>query len=266
MTRVGTAGYPRGSKGPSDALRRIKEAGLDAMEVQFVRQVSMPLERARAVGDEARALGVSLSAHAPYYVNFNSDSESTRQRSVGWVLETVRRCDAMGARMAVLHAASYGKRPAEATAAVLQGLRKVRAAMEDEGLEAVLGLELMGRRSQWGDMEELAQACAAVEGTAPVLDFAHLHARSGGGLRSAEDFIAAIEDCRRISGEDPHCHCSGVEYGDKGERRHLALDAGEPDYRLLAEAAAELGAKATLIVESTRPLEDAMLLRRLLQK
>ncbi len=266
MTRVGTAGYPRGSKGPSDALRRLREAGLDAMEIQFVRQVSMPLERARAIGEEARALGVRLSAHAPYYVNFNSDSGSTRQRSAGWVLETVRRCHAMGARVAVVHAASYGKSPAAATGAVVEGLRQVREAMDDEGLEAVLGLELMGRRSQWGDMEELAQACAAVEGTAPVLDFAHLHARSAGGLREKEDFIAAIEECRRISGEDPHCHCSGVEYGDKGERRHLDLDAAEPDYGLLAEAAATLGDKATLIVESPRQLEDAVLLRRLLGK
>ena len=261
MVHVGTAGQPPGSRGPVDALRRLEAAGLDAMEVQFVRQVSMPLDRARETGEEAARLGIRLSAHAPYYINFNSDKEGVRQRSVAWAFETLRRTDAMGAAVAVVHAASYGNRPEDATAAVVDGLGEVRSLMDEAGVEALIGLETMGKKGSWGTMDEISAVCGRVEGTVPVLDFAHLHARSGGALRSEDDFLSLIEASRDISGRDPHCHCSGVEYGEKGERRHLPLESQEPDYRLLASLSRELGDDAVLIVESPRPLDDAIMLK-----
>lgn len=265
MPFIGTAGYPPGSRGPSDALRRLSAASLDAMEVQFVRQVSMSLERAEALGNEAAAAGVRLSAHAPYYVNFNSANVETRDRSVMWVLESLRRAQAMGASVVVVHAASYGKEQENATARVEEGLLRVRERMDDEGIRTAIGLETMGKKGSWGTLDEIASVAASVEGTVPVLDFAHIHARSAGGLRSADDFAEIIAECRSISGEDPHCHVSGVEYGDKGERKHLPLDSKEPDYGLLAEASVHLGEDAVLIVESPRPLDDAVLLRGMLQ-
>ncbi len=265
MVHVGTAGQPPGSRGPVDALRRLAAAGLDAMEVQFVRQVSMPLDSARAVGEEAANLGIRLSAHAPYYVNFNSDKEGVRQRSVAWTFETLRRVDAMGAIVAVVHAAAYGSRPDDATAAVIGGLNEVRSLMDEAGLQALIGLETMGKKGSWGTLEEISAVCAKVEGTVPVLDFAHLHARSGGGIRSEDDFMSLIQTSRDISGRDPHCHCSGVEYGEKGERKHLPLDSNQPDYRLLAPLSKELGNDAVLIVESPLQIDDAVLLKGMMR-
>ena len=266
MVHVGTAGQPPGSRGPVDALRRLAAAGLDAMEVQFVRQVSMPLDRAEEVGRAASDLGIRLSAHAPYYVNFNSDKEGVRQRSVVWTLETLRRVDAMGATVAVVHAAAYGSRPDDATAAVIDGLKEVRSLMDEAGLNALIGVETMGKKGTWGTLEEISAVCAKVEGTVPVLDFAHIHARSGGGLLSEDDFLSLIETSRDISGRDPHCHCSGVEYGEKGERKHLPLDSGQPDYRHLASLSEQLGKDAVLIVESPRPLDDAVMLSGMMGK
>lgn len=165
--------------------------------------------------------------------------------------------------MAVVHAAAYGARPDDATAAVIGALQEVRSLMEVSGLRPLIGLETMGKRGTWGTLDEISTVCAAVESTVPVLDFAHLHARSGGGIRSREDFLSYLDEARGISGRDPHCHCSGVEYGEKGERKHLSLDSLQPDYRPLAALGDELGDDAVLIVESPRPLDDAVMLKGL---
>jgi len=59
---------------------------------------------------------------------------------------------------------------------------------------------------------------------APCIDFAHLHARSG-EENSYEEFtgqLKRIENKLGWSGlENIHIHVSGIEYGQKGERRHL---------------------------------------------
>ena len=86
MLFVGPAGYPEGSKDPLDALERVKALGLNALEVQFVRQARMGEEKARNIGKRARKLGILLSAHAPYYINFNSRNRDTVDKSVKWVL------------------------------------------------------------------------------------------------------------------------------------------------------------------------------------
>jgi len=73
----GPAGVPHASKERSTAggIKTVKELGLDAMEVQFVRGVKMGEETARNVGMVAESLGIVLSVHAPYYINLNAGEE-----------------------------------------------------------------------------------------------------------------------------------------------------------------------------------------------
>jgi deoxyribonuclease-4 len=87
MIRVGQAGYPAGSRGPIDAVERVAAMGFSALEIQFVRQVRMDEAKAKEAGRKASELGVMLSAHAPYYVNFCSSNQETREKSVEWVLK-----------------------------------------------------------------------------------------------------------------------------------------------------------------------------------
>ena len=72
MLKVGTAGIPSSTKGSTlDGIRRVKELGLDAMEIEFVRGVYMKNEMASKAGELAKSLGVALTVHAPYYINLN---------------------------------------------------------------------------------------------------------------------------------------------------------------------------------------------------
>ncbi len=265
MIYVGPAGYPPGSKGAVKAVENVRALGLDAMEVQFGRGINLSVEKAQELAPRARELGISLSAHAPYYINFNSDREG-KAKSEDWLLRSLRSADAFGGRIVVVHAASYkGGRPEAATAAVVESLRRVRKVAVDEGLSPIIGLETMGKVGTWGTYEEIAQVMEAVEGVEPVPDFAHLHARSQGSLRTTEDFRAVLDAALALAPGRLHCHFSCIEYTEKGEKRHLLLETKDPDFSLLSGLLRECRRDVTIICETPDPSGDAARMKSMLE-
>jgi len=119
--------------------------------------------------------------------------------------------------------------------------------------------------------------CETVRMSEPVIDWAHVHAREGGKLKTKEDFRRVLEKVEKRLGSDAvknlHCHFSRVEFTGKGEKRHHTMDEAEfgPDFELLATLIAELGLKPVIISES--PVQDVdaqrmrdIVLRRLKKK
>ncbi|MDW5561685.1 MAG: TIM barrel protein [Methanomassiliicoccus sp.] len=266
MLFVGPAGYPPGSKGALQALENVRKLGLDALEVQFGRSVNLSVEKAREIAPRARELGIALSAHAPYYINFNSE-EANRQKSEEWLLSSLRSVDAMGGRIVVVHAASYMDRPPSvATRAVVDGLNRVRQVAEDEGLSPIIGLETMGKVGSWGTIEEIGEVMAEVEGVEPVLDFAHIHARGQGCLRTEDDFRIVLDSAMDLFDGRLHCHFSCIEYTAKGEKRHLLLEKKDPDFALLCRVLPRSGRDVTIICESPDPSGDAAVMRKMLDQ
>ncbi|PWV36967.1 MAG: hypothetical protein DJ555_04450, partial [Desulfurococcaceae archaeon] len=80
----GTAGIPLSTpkKTSLDGIRRVKELGLGAMELEFVRGVKMSRSTAQEVRILASSLGVILTAHAPYYINLNSQDQDKLRASI----------------------------------------------------------------------------------------------------------------------------------------------------------------------------------------
>ncbi|MCW1309880.1 MAG: deoxyribonuclease IV, partial [Candidatus Nanoarchaeia archaeon] len=69
MIKLGPAGKPIGFKGNFlDCTLYLKEIGLNAVEVQFVRQVWMNEKQAIEFGEKAKVNGISVSVHAPYFI------------------------------------------------------------------------------------------------------------------------------------------------------------------------------------------------------
>lgn len=70
----GTAGTPISTKQRSSAagIKRIRQLGLDCMELEFVHGVRMKEDTATIVFETARTENMALSVHAPYYINLNS--------------------------------------------------------------------------------------------------------------------------------------------------------------------------------------------------
>ena len=112
---------------PLDGLDKIKKAGLSAAEVEFTYGVYMDEATAKKIGAKAKELGISLSIHAPYYINLTSEDLKKREQSKKRILQACEKGHYLGARYIVLHAAFYGKLEkqgkADQTAPEVLGLR-----------------------------------------------------------------------------------------------------------------------------------------------
>jgi len=261
MIHTGPAGYPEGARSPADGVRQVRAAGLSALEIQFVRNVLFNPGKAEEARREAKESEVLLSAHAPYYINLNSSSPETRAKSEEWILRAMRGAEAFGARIVVVHAATYGEDARGSTARVVDSLKRVRGTAEEEGLQAVIGLETMGRKAAWGTITEILDVMNEVPGVLPVVDFAHLQAR-GPPLdqKGLQDVLRSLSKVPRL-----HCHLSGIEFTAAGERKHLRLGEGL-DHRMVLDVLKESGTEATVICESTSPMEDAQIIQRYLSQ
>jgi deoxyribonuclease-4 len=181
----------------------------------------------------------------------------------------------MGAYVLVFHAGFYGNLGrAEAFGKFKEALRGIVESLEALGIEKVkLGPETMGRHSQFGSLDEILAVCQEVEQTQLVIDWSHLHARSGGGLRSVKDFREVVVKAEAKLGAEAvrnmHCHFSKIEYTYKaGERRHHVLDeAGHgPEFQKLAEVIAEFKLRPVMICETALQDIDARKMRGILER
>ena len=226
----GTAGVPLSTSEDSSlaAIERIKAIGLDCLEIEFVKGVKMGLDTARKVREKAAALGVRLSVHAPYFINLNSEDPGKRLSSQERLLNTARVGAACGAGSVVFHAAFYGKDSAEKTyEAVKAELKTLLSIVRTERLPVTLRIETMGKRSQFGSLDEVLMLCHDIDGLQPCLDFSHLYAREG-KVKSYPDFHRVLSKVARKLGpralRNVHIHIAGIHYGDKGEIKHLNLE------------------------------------------
>jgi deoxyribonuclease-4 len=215
----GTAGVPPSSPKPDSrtGIACIRELGLDCMELAWVRRVSMGEKTAAKVRQRAEECRVALSVHAPYYINLNSAEADKVAASRERILKAARAGWLCGARNIVFHAAFYHDDPPEIVYEKVKGhLLELTQELRGEGNDTILRPETTGKRSQFGTLEELLALSREVEGVAPCVDFAHLHARTGKN-NSYEEFTAILSKIGKVLGqaglEDMHIHLSGIEYG-----------------------------------------------------
>ena len=201
------------------------------------------------------------------FASFNSDKPETRDKSVEYVLDTVRAAHWLGAYIIVIHAASYGKTPETATQSVIDGLNRCKEIMDDEGIKDVtLGIETMGKTGQWGTLPEISEVMRSVDGTVPVLDVAHTHARFHGSLKTEQDCRDLLDQFFPLAGPIAHFHISCIKYGDKGEISHLPLEAADPDMSMFARAVETYDKECTFICESPLQEKDAVVFRSYFSK
>ncbi len=262
----GTAGTPISSE-RNDSLsgiKRVKELGLGCMELEFVRGVKMGRRTAQRVNEVAGRLDVKLSVHAPYYINLNSEGE-TLTRSKERIANSARIGNICGATNMVMHAgfcqggsrqAVYGK--------IKNELIDIRELLKSENVNITLRVETMGQRSRFGSLDDVLDI-TEVEGVLPCIDFSHLHARTG-KLNSREEFTWILKRIEERLGREGlnnmHMHVSGIEYSEKGERRHLTFAESDFKYRELVQVFSDFEIKGMIISESPNLEVDALVLKK----
>ncbi len=263
----GTGGCPHSSRNPStlSGLERLAELKLGAMELEFVQRVNLGEGAAKVVGEVASKLGVKLTAHAPYYINFNSQEPEKVQASQKRLLLAAHIAKLCGATSVVFHPGFYMKNSAEQVYQTIKtNLEPVVKQVRESGNNIWIRPEVMGRVSQFGTLEEVLNLSLELEGVMPCIDFAHWHARNGRNNSYAE-FTAVFELVEKRLGrqalEDVHLHVSGIRYGDKGELSHLDLAEADMNYRDLLKAFRDTGIRGIVICESPSLEADAQVLR-----
>jgi deoxyribonuclease IV len=265
----GTAGVPRSTKGKNSisGIERVRELGLDCMELEFVQGVRMSEKGAKNVHEAGNKENVFLSVHAPYYVNLNSLEEKKLKASLERIYQAARIGSLCGAESIVLHAAFYQKSSnQEAYDMVSKALQKITQQLLDEGISVVLRPETMGKRTQFGTLEEVLSLSSEIEGIMPCLDFSHMHAREG-RQNSYSEFIAILAKVEESLGKEGllnmHMHISGIEYNRNGEKKHLTLKESDFNYPELLVAIKEFKITGMAICESPNLEEDGLLLRNI---
>jgi deoxyribonuclease-4 len=265
----GTGGIPRSTKGTSSisGIKRIRELGLDCMELEFVQGVRMGENGAKNVMEAAKKEEVALSVHAPYYINLNSYEEEKLKASFERIYQAARIGSLCGAESIVLHAGFYQKSSKKHTFdSVSKALKELTGQLRDEGIPAMLRPETMGKRTQFGTLEEVLELSAEIEGIMPCLDFCHLHAREGKENSYPEftEILSRVEESLGKEGlSNMHMHISGVEYGINGEKRHLNLKESDLNYPELIRVLNEFKARGRVILESPVLEQDALMLREI---
>ncbi len=244
----------------------LQKFSLTAYEYQCGRGIRIAEEAARAFGQKAKEYGVALSVHSPYYISLSGLDETTRLKSIDYILQTARAAKAMGARRIVVHSGSCGKQSREAALALaLDTLTRAQRALDENELsEIILCPETMGKIGQLGTFEEVLTLCTVDERFLPCIDFGHLNARTLGGCRTKEDFVRLLNRMENALGKERaarfHSHFSKIEYTSGGEKRHLTFADTQygPEFAPLAEEIARRNMHPTFICESAgTQAEDA---------
>ena len=99
----------------------------------------------------------------------------------------------------------------------------------------------------------------------PCVDFSHLHARTNGKFNTYDEFCWAFDyigkELGTVALENFHAHIAGIEYGQKGEKKHLMLEESDMNYKDLLKAFKKFDVKGVIVCESPIMEEDAVLLK-----
>ncbi|MFH1073107.1 MAG: TIM barrel protein [Nanoarchaeota archaeon] len=265
----GPAGAPLSCKtrDSAEGVSQTKKLGLGCMELEFVRGVRMGLDKAREVKRQAEQENIVLTAHGPYYINLNSEDKTKIQDSVRRILETARICHACGGWSIVFHAAYYMKLEKPAVYSVVKkNLQEIITTLNAEKNAVWIRPETTGKDSQFGTLQELLQLSQELERVMPCIDFSHLHARSNGKFNTYGEFrelLYAVEKALGKAGlHNMHCHISGINYGEKGEKNHLNLQESDLNVRAPLMALKEFDAKGVVISESPNIEGDALYMQK----
>ena len=254
MIRIGPAGSD--GLGNLKGVSRVAELDLDCMEVEFTYGVRMNLDTAKNVGALAKEKGIILSVHAPYYINLASDEEEKFVASKKRILDSCERAHIMGASNVTFHAGFYQKRTPEKTYQLIKkALADLKNTLARKRWQVTLCPEVTGKPSQFGSLEELLRLVKEI-GCGLTVDFSHLYARHQGEI-----------DYGEILNQLPkkfHAHFSGIEYGEKGERKHIRTTKNF--FMPLANELIRRDLDITLINESPKPYSDAAMMKDVLQK
>ena len=250
--------YEEGHKSSLETAKWVKDRGLDLFEYSFGQGYRMKDEMAEQIGAKFAEHGIELSLHAPYFINFANPDPEMYAKSIGYIKTGIKFMKLLGAKRLIFHAGSCGKQTREDALALMK-VRFEEFMPEIEGLlddDMYICPETMGKSMQIGTWKEIIDLCTISPKLLPTFDFGHINAFTQGQLTTEGDYQEIFDYCREKLGdwrtENAHVHFSKIEYGAKGEIRHLTFadEVYGPDFSPLAKVLAKNNLSCHIICES----------------
>ena len=237
------------------------EAFLDGLAAQGHRALELPFtqgfpwkeKRCESFGLLAAERDLRLSVHAPYFVGLTLPDEERGRQAVHAMEHTMKLGKWLGAPIVVVHLGStYDEDPAVLMDRVRSRLDFIGPKVEAMGVG--LGFETGGKKSAFGSLGDIAQLASEYSFVRPVVDWAHIHAMTGGALTSREAFASVLGFVRdNFPGwmiSPLQVQFSDNEFGDAGEIRHVPYGDGTLRVGPLIEAVQAAGMSMILISEA----------------
>ncbi|MBS3142639.1 TIM barrel protein, partial [Candidatus Woesearchaeota archaeon] len=197
----GTAGIPLSTEKPStlSGIQQVKKLGLDAMELEFVQSVHLNEESAQRIF--AANKDITLTCHGQYFINLNANEPQKIGASRSRILKAANISRLAGAWSMTFHAAYYlGMEHETVYKNVKEQMKKIVDELKSSGNSIWVRPETTGKPTQFGSLKEILRLSQELDQVMPCVDFAHLHARTGGKENSTAEFRATLEMIEKALG------------------------------------------------------------------
>ena len=269
MLKFAVPGTPRSTPLPGgtiEGLKRTKDLGIQAMEIEWVQRVPSNIEHIEEIQVTAKNMEITLTIHAPYYVNLNATDPQKLEASIKRILTCLMMAEVVGAISVCVHPAFYlGMPPEKAMDNVRRCLDRIMKNRDRVFPHVNLALETMGKPSQFGTLEEVLALSKEFD-CYPCIDPAHHHARSNGRVNTEAEWNTMFDQYAGILGKESlktmHLHYSGIDYGPKGERKHLPLQDSDANWKEFLRVLKERKIGGICVCESPLQEVDTLLMQQ----
>jgi len=268
--RLGPAGLPISlkSKNTIEGIKFLKEIGLNAMEIEFVRNIYLNKESAKEVRKEAEKNDIYLSVHAPYFINLLGN-EKVIKNSVKRIVESMKIAEILNAKFVVVHAAYYGKySKEEAFQKMIEVTNNILEKLDEEKIKnSKVAYETMAKESQFADLKTLLKLKEEVNDKRidVCIDFAHIFVRNDGKI----DYKEILDLLEENNFEELHTHFSNAKYNLKTKKFqdvHIPINS-HPKFKPLAKELISRSFKRVTIISESPILEkDSLKMKKIFEE
>jgi len=231
-----------------ETLEKYKSLGFEACEIAFTYGIYIKNRYdAERIKNKAKECKIKLSIHSPYYINLNSEEIEKRESSKKRIIDCCEIGEALGATAVVFHPGFYGKNKESAFKIIKKEVMEIMKEIKKNKWKIKIAAETTGKINVFGSLEEIHELVKET-GCSFCIDFAHILAR--------EKIVKYEKIFNLFKEKEVHCHFSGIEYGDKGEKSHKKTKKEEWE-ELLTNLPKDRD--ITIINESPYPIEDSIL-------
>lgn len=227
--------------------------GHTAFELGFTAGFPWNEKRIQHFGGLARERGIAVSIHAPYFAVLTLTDEDRARQCAGAIEHTMKLGQAVGAEIICAHLGSRGGQPPERLMSMIrQRLDWIGSKVGH--LNVALGLETSGTHEGFGTLGDITMLASEYPFVRPLVDWAHVHAVTGGALIEPEAFEAVfaflLSETEGWKMDPLQTQFSDNLFGPKGEIRHTGYGEGTLRVSPLVAAAHAAGVDMVMISES----------------